>query len=154
MTAATDACHATTDASCRWVKPSVFNSARSCRRRRTDAGEGEAQSDDRTGGEPRRQQGRGDAHGAVVHDLRRTLDAQHRHVVALPAAVGDGGKGAVGDVGDVLQVGKTGRGRDAVTKAHEDQLGADRGWGPELLACWKPRGRKLMETSAPVPMDV
>ena len=35
--AATVACQATAAASCLWVKPSVFNKARSRRRRRTEA---------------------------------------------------------------------------------------------------------------------
>ena len=70
--------------------------------------EREGERQDRADREPGREEDRGAADGAVVHDLRRALNRHDRDVVAGGFRVGV--EILVGDVGDALQVGAT-RGR-------------------------------------------
>ena len=63
------------------VKPSVFRSARSRRRRRTDAMQRQREGGHGAGGEGGAEEGRGGAHRAVVDDLGRAL---HRAARSTP----------------------------------------------------------------------
>ena len=104
------------------VNPSDFKSARSRRRRRTDATRVRPDRDDRRGGQASGQQGRCGPHRAVVHDLGWQKVRGDEDRVARTVAIGRPGEGLVAGKGDPPDIGPGGSFTQALVHLDEDEF--------------------------------
>ena len=114
--------------------------------------QGEAKSDDGTRGKRGCEQGRGGTHGSEVHDLGRALHTDHRHRVALTAAIGHGCEVRSAAAAILCRLARPAvEGRLPGGARRQDQVRRASG---RVGALQESAGQKSSEANTPVPIDV